>query len=117
MEQFVNSTAQTTLSATLANGATSMTVISATNFPISGTFRLAMIQPGSNPNTPVIEWIIVGAVSGNTFSSLTRGAEGSTQYAGTYPIGTTVVAVLTAGAIRQLQQDILGQVAAMFAGR
>jgi len=86
IEQFVNGAA-TTLSGSLTNSATSLTVASATGFPTSGNFRLVI---GT-------EIIIAGAVSGTTFSSLTRGAEGTTAAA--HANGDPVTCVLTAGSL------------------
>jgi hypothetical protein len=93
MEQFANN-AQTTLLNQIGASDSSLVVIAPAAFPASGTFRVLI---GS-------ELIIVGAVAGSTFSSLTRGAEGTT--AAIHPAGSLVTAVLTAGAMRQFQQDI-----------
>ena len=92
-EQFANN-AQTTLSAGMLIGDAFLTVASAAAFPASGTFRVLIDS----------EIIIVGAVSGNSFSSLTRGAEETAAAA--HSNGATVTAILTAGALRQFQQDI-----------
>jgi len=92
-EQFANN-AQTTLSAGMLIGDSFLTVTSAAAFPASGTFRVLIDS----------EIIVVGAVSGNSFSSLTRGAEGT--LAAAHSNGATVTAILTAGALRQFQQDI-----------
>jgi hypothetical protein len=104
MEQFANS-AQTTLNGAITStGATSLTVISGATFPATGTFRIQIDT----------EIIIVGIVSGNTWSNLTRGAEGST--AATHGNGATVTFILTAGALAQMKSDILGEVAELIAG-
>lgn len=90
-EQYTNR-AQTTLNngGSLASGATSLVVTSATGFPTSGPFRIII---GS-------EIIIVGAVSGNTFSSLTRGAESTTD--ALHADGSVVTHVLTAASLQAL---------------
>ena len=98
MEQFANA-AQTTLNGTITSGASSLVVQSASLFPASGTFRLLIDS----------ELIIVGAVSGTTFSSLTRGAENTT--AASHNSGATVTAILTAGALAQMRLDIVTFVA------
>lgn len=89
VEQFTNN-ASTTLNGAITSGASSLVVTSATLFPTSGNFRLLI---GS-------EIIIVGAVSGTTFSSLTRGAEGTTAAA--HSNGDTVTAILTKSSIREV---------------
>jgi hypothetical protein len=104
VEQFANN-AQTSLNGSITSSASSLTVNSAMGFPSQGTFRLLVDS----------ELIIVGAVSGATFSSLTRGAEGTT--AASHNSGATAIAVLTAGALAQFKSDVLGEVAAMVAGR
>jgi hypothetical protein len=86
IEQFVNNAAST-LASSITSGATTLTVASAATFPTAGTFRLVI---GT-------EIIIVGAVSGTTFSSLTRGAEGTTAAAHTS--GDAVTCILTAGSL------------------
>jgi hypothetical protein len=80
-EQLANSAAST-LTAAIPDGvATSLTVANGTVFPATGNFRILVDS----------ELMIVGARSGNTLSSLTRGAE-----------GTTAVAHLSAAAVTHL---------------
>lgn len=91
-EQFTNNAA-TTLSGnggSITSGATSFSVASASGFPTSGAFRIIIES----------EIIIVGSVSGTTFSSCTRGAEGTT--AASHNDGVSVTHVLTAGGLKNL---------------
>jgi hypothetical protein len=104
MEQFANS-AQTFLASSMLSTDLTLTVNSGVGFPATGTFRIVVEQ----------ELIIVGAVSGAVFSSLTRGAEGTTAVG--HSGGVTVTAVVTAGTFAQFKSDILGEVAGMIAGR
>lgn len=100
-EQFAN-LVRTTLTnvAGISAGASSLTVASALGFPSQGTFRVNIDN----------EIIIVGAISGTTLSSLTRGAEtslGNSTAAAAHNQGATVTLVTTAGAIAQLKADVL----------
>lgn len=98
-EQFANNAA-TTLSGnggSITSGATSLIVASASQFPTSGNFRIII---GS-------EIIIVGAVSGTTFSSLTRGAENTT--AASHNDGDAVTCILTAGSIAAILSALTPQ--------
>src|SRR5690242_10199248 len=85
-EKFANA-ASTTLNGAILAADVSLVVASATLFPTSGQFRILI---GT-------EIIIVGAVSGTTFSSLTRGAEGTT--AANHADTSAVVQVLTRAAL------------------
>lgn len=87
-ERFANG-CQTTLNngATVTGGDTSFVVTDGACFPSSGNFRIII---GS-------EIILVGARSGNTFSALTRHAEGSS--AASHADGAAVTHIITAGAI------------------
>jgi hypothetical protein len=84
-EQYANN-AQSTLTAALTAGATSLSVASAGSFPSSGNFRLLIDQ----------EILLVTAVSGNTFT-VSRGQEGTT--AAGHANGAYVTHVLTAAAL------------------
>jgi hypothetical protein len=93
-EQFANN-AQTTLAAPMGAADTSLTVASAAAFPTQGTFRILIDS----------ELIIVGAASGTTFSSLTRGAENTSG--ATHNQNAAVTCILTKGALLQFQSDTL----------
>lgn len=80
----------TTLASAITAGATSLTVNSAAGFPASGNFRIKIDS----------EIIIVGAVAGAVFSSLTRGAESTTAAA--HIIDSPVIHVITKGALDQI---------------
>lgn len=82
-EQYANS-AQSTLNGDITLGAASLVITAATAFPSGGNFRILIDS----------ELIVVGAVAGTTFSSLTRGAESTTAAAHTS--GATITHVLTA---------------------
>ena len=86
MERFSND-AQTTLNGAITNSAVSLVLTSATGFPTAAPFRLRIEN----------EIILVGAISGATCSSLTRGAEGTT--AASHATATVVEHVLTAAAL------------------
>lgn len=88
-EKFANN-ASTTLNGSIIAGASSLTVTSAAGFPSSGQFRILVDN----------EIIIVGAVSGTTFSSLTRGAETTTDTG--HSNGATITHILTAGGLTNL---------------
>ena len=87
-EQFSNQ-AQSTLASSMAAGASSLTVASATGFPTTGQFRIVVDQ----------EIFLVSSVSGNVFT-VTAGYEGTTQAAHTS--GAVVAHILTAGVIAQI---------------
>jgi hypothetical protein len=95
MEQYVNNAAST-LAADITSSATSLTVASGdgTKFPSSGNFRLLI---GT-------EILIAGARSGDTISSLTRGAEGTAAAA--HSTSDAVTHILTAGALDAVRADI-----------
>jgi hypothetical protein len=86
MEQFSND-AQSTLNGAITNVATSLVVTSAASFPTTAPFRIRVDS----------EIIIVGAVSGTTFSALTRGAEGTSGAA--HANGALVEHVITAASL------------------
>jgi hypothetical protein len=76
-----------TLTADITSGATSLSVSAATGFPASGNFSIKIED----------EIIRVGAISGTTLSSLTRGAESTTAAAHT--TGAVVLHVITKTAL------------------
>ena len=78
---------ETTLASGINGAVTSLSVASATGMPSTGTFRINIED----------EIIIVGARSGTTLSSLTRGAEGTT--AASHSSGVAVSVVLTAAGL------------------
>lgn len=82
-KQFTNN-AQDTLDGAITNASSSLALNSASEFPTSGTFHILIDS----------EIILVGSVSGATFSSLTRGAEGTT--AASHSSGATVTLIVTA---------------------
>ncbi len=84
-EQFANN-AQSSLTAAVAAGDTSLTVANASAFPASGNFRVLIDA----------EILLVTAVSGNTFT-VTRGAEGTAAAA--HVNGAYVTHVVTAAAL------------------
>lgn len=87
-EQYANNpTPAATLASGINNSVTSLSISSATGFPGSGTFRIRIDD----------EIIIVGAISGTTLSTLTRGAEGTTG--ASHSSGATVNIVLTAASL------------------
>jgi hypothetical protein len=84
-EQYANN-AQSSLTAAVAAGDTTLTVGNASAFPASGNFRVIIDA----------EILLVTAVAGNTFT-VTRGAEGTTAAA--HAVGAYVTHVLTAAAL------------------
>ena len=74
---FSNTAVATTLSTSISDADTSLTVNSSTGYP-AVPFTIAI-----NPGTSSEEIILVGAKSGTTFSTLTRGYDGSTARAHT----------------------------------
>lgn len=93
-EQLANNAAST-LSSGIDNIVTSLTVANGTVFPASGNFRIVIDS----------EIIIVGARTGNTLSSLTRGAEGTT--AASHSSGAAVTHVVTKGGLDAYLSDAL----------
>ena len=91
-EQLANN-AISTLSSGIDNLVTSLGVANGTVFPSSGNFRVIIDS----------ELILVGARSGNTLSSLTRGIEGTT--ASSHGSGATVTQILTAAGLLAYTQD------------
>lgn len=87
-ERFAN-TAQTTLSAAVTSGATTVTVDSASAFPNVAQFRVRVDS----------ELMLVTALAGTTWT-VTRGIEGTTAAA--HPTGALVTQVLTASAMTAL---------------
>ncbi|HEX5272508.1 MAG TPA: hypothetical protein VFW33_18550 [Gemmataceae bacterium] len=85
IEQFTNN-AQSSLTAAIAAGDTSLTVANASAFPTAGNFRVLIDG----------EILLVTAVAGNTFT-VTRGAEGTTAAA--HAVSAYVTHVLTAGSL------------------
>ena len=90
-EQFSNF-AQTALNGNIIAGATSISVISALNFPVTGQFRIVIDQ----------EIFLVTNVSGNNFT-VVPGYESTTQ-AG-HANGATVAHILTAGGISRINKN------------
>jgi hypothetical protein len=91
-EQFANN-AQSNLSAAVAAGDTSLTVVNASAFPASGNFRVLIDG----------EILLVTGVSGNTFT-VSRGAEGTTAAA--HANAAYVTHVLTAAALRNCPRSM-----------
>jgi hypothetical protein len=77
--------AVTTLNGAINNSVTSLTVTNGALFPSTGRFRILIDS----------EIILVGARSGNSFTSLTRGAEGTT--AASHANSANVYQIITAG--------------------
>lgn len=92
MEQLAN-LATSTLNGGISGSVTSLTVTSATGFPTTGEFRI-MIDS---------EIIIVGTVSGTTYSNLQRGAEGTVPAA--HSNGATITCILTEDALSCFRRD------------
>ena len=91
VEQYANDVS-TTLSASITNSATSLSVTSASNFPTSGDFRIII---GA-------EILLVTAVSGTTFT-VTRGVEGTTAVS--HNNGDAVTHMLTRQSLLNLIRD------------
>lgn len=98
MAEQVANNPQTTITGAMGSGDSSLTVASASAFPTSGNFRVLIDN----------ELILVGAVSGTTFSSLTRGVESTT--AATHSSGATITQVLSVGGLLQLIADRIATV-------
>lgn len=88
MEQYTN-LAASTLSSGITSSATSLTLVSATNFPTSGKFRLVI---GT-------ELLLCTAISGTTLT-VTRGIEGTTAAA--HAGGEVVSHVLTVASLQRI---------------
>lgn len=93
VERFSNR-AQTTLNGAINNSTTSLTLTSATDFP-SAPFRILIDS----------EIIYVGARSGTSCTSCTRGAEGTT--AASHSDLATLTHIFTAGAIGAIKSDLI----------
>src|SRR6266498_3931144 len=91
-EQLANNAAST-LNGGIDNVVTSLVVANGTVFPASGNFRILIDT----------ELILVGARSGNTLSSLTRGIEATT--ATSHSNGVAVTHVLTTAGLLQFIND------------
>lgn len=90
-EQLANNIS-TTLSGSINNSVTALSLTSATGFPSSGNFRIFIDS----------EIMTVTARSGTTLT-VTRGAEGTT--AASHTSGATITVVLTADAMRAYRED------------
>lgn len=88
----ISNFAQTTLNTTINNSTTTVVVVSATNFPSAGQFRISIEN----------EIMLVTAVASTTFT-VTRGVEGSTAVA--HNSGILVTHIVTAGALNQIIAD------------
>ena len=97
-EQFSNQ-ARTFLAACLSATDLTLSVVSVDNFPSSPEFRIRIGR----------ELLIVTGLNGCTWT-VTRGAEGTSP--APHPKNSPVVAVLTAGAIRELRAEIEAEIAA-----
>ena len=88
MELLLNSPpALSTLNGGISNSATTATLVSATGFGSAGNFRVLIDS----------ELMLVGGVTGNVLTGLTRGIEGTSAVA--HNSGATVAAVATAGSL------------------
>ncbi len=101
-KQFVNN-AGSELTATLTNTATSFSVPDGEGglFPASGPFWVTIF------GTTVAEGheiILVGTISGDTFSNCSRGQQGTS--AAQWPAGSNVQLLWTAGSVEQIQAAI-----------
>lgn len=92
MAEKIANLARTTLVGKISAGATSLTVVSALNFPASGNFRLIVDS----------EILLVTAVSGTTFT-ITRASEETV--ASEHAAGAVVTHVLTAGSLSKLLEE------------
>lgn len=90
-EKFANQ-AQDYLASGINNSVTSLTLVSASEFPTSGNFRIRVDS----------EFMLVTAVSGNTFT-VTRGVESSTAVS--HSAGAIVSLIMTAGSLNQFFTD------------
>lgn len=71
VRRYSNTAVETTLSASVGSGDTAMAVADATGYP-TAPFVVVV-----EPDTPAEEFMLVGAKSGLTFSTLSRGFDGS----------------------------------------
>ena len=96
MTQLYVNRGETLLNATLANGATSATILDGSVFPaiVAPDFMLVTLENGANME--IVK--ITAHTASSTTITIARGQEGTTQYAGTWAVGTTVKNLLTAGA-------------------
>lgn len=92
-EQLANSST-TTLNGGIDNAVTSLTVTNGTLFPSAGNFRILIDS----------ELILVGARSGNSLSSLTRGIEGTS--AASHSNGANVTHLLTKAGLDQYLAEL-----------
>jgi hypothetical protein len=100
VEKFANF-AQSTLAAAINASQTTLTVSSASSFPLSGNFRVVVqsfdLSTGAPTSAPEI--MIVTAVAGNNFT-VTRGAESTAAIA--FGAGAKVTHIITAGVMQAL---------------
>ena len=98
--------AYTTLSTSVASGATSLTVTSSTLFPSSGNFictiwnKLLYPDPSYDPGMEIIK---VTAVSGNTFTIL-KAQEGTSD--NEHNIGDNLELLLTTGVLQEIEAQV-----------
>lgn len=98
-EQFANF-AQSTLSSAINAAQTTISVASATSFPLLGNFRIVVQSfDANNISISQPELMIVTAVAGNNFT-VTRGAESTTALA--FASGARVTHILTAAVMYNL---------------
>ena len=101
---------ETTLAQALgaAPGDTTMVVAATTGFPTSGTFRV-LVETPEGYSSPAAELCAVTAVAGASWT-VTRAAEpltgDQTRYA--FPIGSTVIQVLTAASLAAFVEEHTG---------
>jgi len=100
VEQFANN-ADSTLNGAINDSTTSIVVVNGSSFPSVGNFRLLI---GSDPDTG--ELVLVTARSVNTLT-VVRGQESTS--AQSWPDGTTVTHIVTAGAIITLRDTLKGK--------
>lgn len=100
VDSFSNA-AQTTLSGSIDDNDTTLTVVSATGFPSTSPFRILIDTPGA----PEICTVTAGA--GTTTWTVTRGSEAYAGSSSTYShtSGDTVKHVLTAAGLMSLQSN------------
>lgn len=98
VEKFGN-LAQSTLSAGITSGATTLTIVSATLFPTSGNFHIVVSAVAADNSLTNPEIMLVTGVSGSTFT-VTRAQEGTTAVA--HSGGEVVANVLTAAVMNTL---------------
>jgi len=91
-EQFANN-AQTALATDLGSGATTLTVTSATGFPVAAAYRIRIGD----------ELLLVSGGAGTTTWTVARAQESTTAAA--HLSGAAVTHVLTAGALAKLKAE------------